>query len=535
MRRLSSSASSLLGPFLAGLLVTSSFAHALPPQALQQSGESATTLKAPQHSTTGGDTRTGPRQPTPGAGPAFKPLPVFPVEKPANDWRALAEIGIALGLATVWYVLDDRNVFDWDFPSIEERFNGEAWRFDNNTFGINYLAHPLNGAGMWVLARGNRVGVWPAFAYTFLGSTFWEFAIEFQEKVSINDMIVTPGVGLAVGEFFHKLSWYLSSKKPQSVGHTALAWTLGLSVTGHRAMDHRAPPPTAQPDSLGLASEMWHQFGIHYGIGSVTPWDDTTGWLQRWGLSGELVAIPGYLTDQRMQGFFHLADFTRASLDLELSDAGLGYDFFAETLAVGYHTQTPGLASTSAISAAYLLRNTDTGGYDDRQGLFLAPGLMTELRTSHAGLSTRLRASAYPAFGSLSALSYAQWQAQRPDARTKTILGRAGYSFSQGVTGLLEAELAYGPLALSGRARAGRHWSIDGLDRSQEEVENDAPLTESVFEARAAAWLRPPGLPLEMGLFFELRRRRSQMGFAGQRVTTDVESQRTLLQLGHRF
>jgi hypothetical protein len=187
------------------------------------------------------------------------------------------------------------------------------------------------------------------------------------------------------------------------------------------------------------------------------------------------------------------------------------------------------------VSVAYILRNTKVGGYDDRQGLFLGPGLMTDLRSRHGGLHTHLRLSAFPAFGSFSALAYPAWRKQNPEGRTKTILGRAGYSYSQGLTGLIEMQVGWGPWLLEGNLRAGRHWSIEGLDRSQEDVVLDTPLNERVLEAQAGLVVRPEGLPVEFGLRYELRRRNSQMGFDGATVSRQVESQRTLLQIGRRF
>lgn len=128
-----------------------------------------------------------------------------PEERP-HYMRPALEIGAGLAAASAWYVLDRRNVFDWDRPSARQRFNGEAWRFDNNPFPINFIWHPLSGSGMYALARGNRLGVWSSFVYVLAGSSVWEFAIEFNEKVSISDLIATPGAGLVIGEFAHKLA-----------------------------------------------------------------------------------------------------------------------------------------------------------------------------------------------------------------------------------------------------------------------------------------------------------------------------------------
>src|SRR5258706_12518575 len=120
----------------------------------------------------------------------------------AHHLRSWLEMGGGLLLGTAGYwALMRRNVADWDNPRPLSRFDGSAWVLDNNSIGGNFLGHPATGGLSYSLARANHQSVLGAFSYSFVTSFLWEFVIEFKEKVSINDVIVTPGAGLPLGEF----------------------------------------------------------------------------------------------------------------------------------------------------------------------------------------------------------------------------------------------------------------------------------------------------------------------------------------------
>src|SRR5688500_6060988 len=103
--------------------------------------------------------------------------------------RSWLEMMAGLGIGAVAYwLMQDRNVADWDNPTPEERFNGSAWRMDNNSLGVNFIAHPFTGGFSYSLARANHHGVLTSFAYASMFSFLWEFVLEFKEKVSVNDL-----------------------------------------------------------------------------------------------------------------------------------------------------------------------------------------------------------------------------------------------------------------------------------------------------------------------------------------------------------
>lgn len=74
--------------------------------------------------------------------------------------------------------------------------------WDNDKLYINYLLHPYWGMSYYIRARDRGLSQSGAFGYSFLLSTLWEFGVEAMfEKVSIQDLFITPIVGSVVGKY----------------------------------------------------------------------------------------------------------------------------------------------------------------------------------------------------------------------------------------------------------------------------------------------------------------------------------------------
>lgn len=479
----------------------------------------------------------------PGAA-SIEPAAVVPASTaetaPPNYVRPALEMGLGLGAAAIWYWIDGRNVFDWDRPSLEQRLNGEAWRFDNNAFSLNFFWHPLAGAGLYALARGNRLSVPVSFLYSLTGSTLWEYVIEFKEKVSINDMLITPLTGIPLGEFAHKLAEYLSSVPPESATQHALVWTLGLSVYGHRSLDGIEPPPYNRVDRLGYASPLFRRFSFYYGFGQDAYFGSPASAVHVLGARGKLVSLPGYRTVGSFGAWFHSAEITELEIEIDAGKRGVGGDLFSEAIVGGYHAQIigargprPGGAfATTGVAVAYRYRSDATFGFDDRQGFLHAPGLAIDLGAERDGRHARLALRSYLSFGGMSntTRSAAAWRVRQ--GRTKTVLERWGYTFGYAFTGMAEASLGIGLVELRARLGYTSYRSIQGLDRTQENVERDPLITEIARDSELSAWFGPPELPLALGLDFESRRRRSGVaGSSDESGVTRVGGERLLMKV----
>ncbi len=398
-----------------------------------------------------------------------------------NYWLTGLELGLALGAGAAWYVIDDRNVLDWDKPSLKERLNGEAWRFDNNGFAINFIFHPLSGAAFHALARSNELGFWSSSATSLIGSTLWEYVIEFNEKVSINDMMVTPGAGMLIGEFAHKLGVYLNASPSSSVGQDVLRWTFGPSVSLNDALNDRA-----------RHQQPWHDFSLQYQLGwlQAGPHIPSSHAIHHLRFHGTLVSLPGYRARGALTRWFWSGEVSRLELDLMQARGGLDGHLSAENLLAGWHHQQlesprSGLAVTAGVNLGYRYRNSQAQGFDDRQGALQFPGPGIDLFVGADGITAELRARASFDFAGISSLAAPGWlreHAGDQQVRTKTIIERERYFYGWGPSASLTLRLRAGPVWVEGRAHHSSYDSAEGLDRTQERITHDADFDEITTE-----------------------------------------------------
>jgi hypothetical protein len=439
------------------------------------------------------------------------------IEPPGDGHHLRVWVGIAAGLAVgsvAYWVDQDRNVADWDEPSLKARFSGEAWRFDDNNLVVNFLLHPISGAGTYNLARTSHFGVPVSAGYSMLSSLLWEWVLEFKEHISVNDIIVTPLGGIPIGEFFYKLGLYLDSAPRPSAATRVAQWTLGTGVQLDRLLDGSVAPPPRDRDSLGLTSAIWHDFTFDYASYLArTPSADELP-VHQLGFDGRLVSLPGYLRAGSFGRGFQTADLTQLEVWTELSEHGVGMGLYADTLLFGYHaqhltgsnTRPHGYAATLGSSLAY--RYLDSGAHRFAERLaavhFPGFGLDWHAMTRHIRLETSARAHAD--FVGIGALAQADWAAAHPEERGKAILKRQGYFYGWGGSAELSGKLKLGPFRLNGGLFYGKYWSQEGLERHPDRLTVDAPAEASLLVARGSVGVQPPGLPATFALSSRLRR-----------------------------
>lgn len=440
-----------------------------------------------------------PLDPDPPA-PARVEAPAAPERHPT--WlRAVIEESLGLGGGAVWYWLTpDRQLADWDYPSLEQRLTLEAWRFDNNSFATNYLWHAFGGMGFHVFGRANDLGLAPSVGLGFATSFAWEYLLEFREKVSVNDVLYTTGSGVAIGEFAHWLGRYLdSSPRPNHPLRAAARWSLGLAHAAHGAMDGRSSYRAgAATDALGFSRDIWHQFALSYGVvlvdadGTRTARSDPPV-AHQLRIDAELAALPGYLAPGRMRRTFADGNVTRLRSRITLDGTDVDTDVHADTILLGAHVQDldaegAGHAATVGVGVAFQYRRERLGSFSDRLGLLHLPALALDdhLLGRCYRLSVSLRL--YADFAGVESAAYPLWKAAHPDAVEKTILRREGYYFGWGLSGRLAIELVLPRWAFGGAFFGGWYDSQEGLDRSQELVTNDVNATDRLDDFEA--WIR---------------------------------------------
>ena len=148
---------------------------------------------------------------------------------PYRDWRRLGYnsamfVGTTVVAFGALWIMPE-SVTNWDKEEIKEK--GILWKWkenvkagpvwDEDNWVLNWITHPYFGGVYYMTARSSGFTILESFGYSALMSTFfWEYGIEaFAEIPSIQDLIITPVVGSAIGEgfFYAKKSILRHDKK----------------------------------------------------------------------------------------------------------------------------------------------------------------------------------------------------------------------------------------------------------------------------------------------------------------------------------
>jgi len=100
---------------------------------------------------------------------------------------------------------EEHKVYSVTPSTISKHFTKGPWGFDGDSFQVNQIQHPYQGAVYQGFARSAGIGFWGSSAYTFLGSFVWEVAGE-TTRPSINDQVGSGIGGSFLGEPLFRLA-----------------------------------------------------------------------------------------------------------------------------------------------------------------------------------------------------------------------------------------------------------------------------------------------------------------------------------------
>lgn len=435
---------------------------------------------------------------------------------------AVEQVGILAGELGYYWLKADSNTEDWDYPNFKQRFlNLEAVRFDNNLSITNFVLHPLAGAMYYDFSRVNGLSIYESWTVSALSSAFYEWWLEWLEKVSINDLIFTPMGGFPTGEFIFKLSSYLNSAPGGGAwGNRAMSYTLGAPVYLHQRLDKSSAPAPIAADSLGFSSAYWHAFNVGYAFTAVDNDLGRSGIVHDVDIDARLYAMPGFLREGRFETLFSDGNFsdveTRmsfqgdgwADVDLSFSNAFAGIysqDLAASRRGLKGHAMLAAANSSVRYVRRWLLGRTDMWamahliGPDFRYWIVDGP------------FHVEFRATAHGDFAAVQSLRFLDWENEFGSTGTKTVLQRHFYYFALGTSGRASVRVGYGGAELGLRGEVSVYDSIDGIDREQKYVTKDIHNRDQI--AQFAGWFRYtiPGAPIRLGVSAGETLRRSEM------------------------
>jgi len=152
-------------------------------------------------------------------------------EDSARLWsQTKAIFGYGFGVIGVISLLPE-GISNWDndgdfFNKWSDNVTGSpVWDRDNGP--LNLLGHPYFGGVYYQIARKSGYRQWDAFIYSALMSTFyWEYGIEsFAEVPSIQDLVITPVLGWAYGEWAFTTEMSIRANNDEVWGSSILGST----------------------------------------------------------------------------------------------------------------------------------------------------------------------------------------------------------------------------------------------------------------------------------------------------------------------
>ncbi len=452
-------------------------------------------------------------------------------------FRTALELGGALAVGLVWYQYTASNTQDWDlgydWPALRKKLLLEAVRFDTNRFDTNMLSHTMEGGVFYLAARSNRLSIAESTLVSFTGSLLWEYVGELKEQVSVNDIIVTPIAGAAVGEAAMQLGAFFDRGRRTFLTR-ALGIAFGPTKHAHDWADDAEPRRSTDTDALGFTREVGHAFEVWAGAGVTAQGGRTRGTDARFGLSAEIQDVPGWGAPGASSGWVTDGNFSRVAVDTTWADIGLADLSFATTVApvAWFHRELREDARGPATLGGSRVHLGPTLGFDydlhrwdrtrprveDPISSVHVGGLDVEHELFAGALSLRTRLHAHAGFAAVRSLALDGYVAKGGNIeRLPSIMRENSYHYAWSADLAPEVRVRYGPLEAGGRAQIDAYWGIDGLDR-RGDVVDPVPLRDRRTLARA--WVAfAPIPPVRLTFGGDARVRLSEVADARARAT----------------
>ncbi|HET7538270.1 MAG TPA: DUF3943 domain-containing protein [Polyangiaceae bacterium] len=444
-----------------------------------------------------------------------------PPERPRYVRLALEELAL-LGLGLGQYWLDhETNSRDWhfnyDWSSFRARLDGSAYAFDTNFFNTNFLQHPAAGTFYYLTARSNRLSPLESLAIAFGTSAVWEFFGEFQENVSVNDVIVTPVAGMALGETLTQLGAYFLRECP-STSNQILGSALAPFTALHDAIDGAERLTVCD----GI-SPSWHRFRLQLQGGEAWSEGRSPYAVLRTGLETEVINLPGFAQPGSESSTFGDGNASRLRFGLSFSNvdsfAVSDLSILTQTVVAGLHHRNNrfegrGLKQSEAIfgllvGAEYTLHRFDPRAEPDRVFLLDLPAFSARYYGGTKSVGWELVLDAGGAFGGADSLLLAQKNSGNYNPDLTTVAATQGYNHVIGVKLNPQARLDLGVAQLGVEFRSERLIGWRALDESGRNA--TTPIGEA--RRRSLAWISL-GAPRVERLLFSIGRteRESTLG-----------------------
>lgn len=445
------------------------------------------------------------------ASPEIDPLIAFPYVEPQEPHyvRAAIELFAVLAIGQVDYLLntqarggiskpgDRRWDLRYSWPEFQEKLTGDAYTLDTNKFNTNYIAHPFAGTLYYTAARANHLTVAESVGFAFTASAMWEYFGELREPISINDAIVTPLSGAAIGEPMMQFGGYFQQGK-KSIATDVLAFILAPSKVLNDWADGGEPLRSSRLDAFGFSRDAWHRFSFFVGGGATLQPSEAAGGMLRGyadtraGFDLELARLPGYRDVGFRSDAFGDGNASKLGFDIALSGSQLvDAQFRTEVMPAGYHYRSAAYDLSGGVHGEGLLfglRSAFEYGvhdYDrdrarpiDLVALVSPIGVVGEYARDTGRFGIRTRVDVGGSFAGVKFYALGVYRAASGDANLQTVLAREGYYHALGLSVGPTIALTFDNLEFVARSRFDAFNAIAGFDELQASIVREIPVSD---------------------------------------------------------
>jgi hypothetical protein len=479
-----------------------------------------------------------------------------------NYSRATLETLIALGIGTTWYYLDRGNQADYDhdvdMDNLKGKFiTGDGYSYDNNPWVTN-VNHVTAGTVYYLLARSNDLSMLESFLYSTGASLLWEYGTEIHEDVSINDSIMNPFGGFAVGEVMYQLGEFFQHGEHNKVNE-ALGILFGAPSAFHRWLDNDRPKNPAHVDRFGFTTDVWHRFRLSLGYVAAQSNEGGDSGFQNEVQAGadlELINLSQYNHPGTDSSFY--AHSLQNALTLRGSWNGDGWQTSLlrfKTVPLGYYWQDIVAEENAgqlcgysfilggASSFEYITNKFSEFEHEDKQAVVNIFGPSLDLTLHRSGWRVRGVVEASPNFAMLRPYSAEEFNgmiaADMPGNDLRRVYGmvykyhpsRGPYYYSFGATAGGRLEVGYGPFEVEGYVLYHYFDSVSGPMRNEGYQRIDLNYSDERLSASLGVSCRLPFDNLRLAFVAEKNWGESELGS----YSMDAEQTRLITSLVYEF
>lgn len=417
----------------------------------------------------------------------------FAEESPKNKHylRAALEIVGSVGLGVVdYYNKKEINARDWDFPTVSESIesrlvNGKAYRMDDNSLKTN-TGHAYAGTIYYMLARSNGLNSMESFLYTFTASSAWEFIAEFREVVSINDQIITPLGGFAIGEGFHQIA-KIFGKQGNSVVDKTLNAIFDTPSAFHKWVDKNSH--NRDISSTGFDNDFWSRFDIEASMVK----NSNNKVVSKIGVEAEIINIAEYEKSGKVSKVITDTVFTRmiAAMPHD-SNAGEELKFVMRNALAAYYNKNLGKDAKGQLTGynffigpsngfEFNSKDRDNDNVDFMTVVNVLGGTM-DLTLYTSGYRIRATIDIFADFALMRSYAISPYKAQKGADGIASVIADNDYYYAKGMSSALRASVEKGRISFGASLEDKRFSSVNGHYRDQERVTSDLELKDKKSE-----------------------------------------------------